>query len=475
MQQLVAESGKTYGMQRTLGAFQLVMLGIGAIVGAGIYVYVGVAAGQHAGPATVLSFAIAGLACICVAFCYAELAAAIPISGSSYTFTYATLGEFPAFLVGGILLMSYCLSVSAVAAGWSGYMQSFLFNHGIQVPAIISKNFGHVVTLADGTTITALIDLPAVLIVTLISLLVFLGTELSAMVTTIIVIIKMTVLFAFIAIGATKIDLANWQPFIPANTGTFGEFGWSGVCAGAGAILMAYTGFDMVATAAQETKNPQRNLPIGIIGSLVICILLYIAVSAVLTGVAPYTELNVAQPVAVAVSKMGMPNWFTDLVNMGAIVGLTSVILAMIYASVRITFAMTTDGLLPQKLANIHPKYRTPYLATIAAGALIVFFAGFVPMDKIAKSASSGLIVTLIIVSIVAIYLRYKHPELKREFKCPMMPFIPLVGTTIFAVMLYSITSKEIFIMEMIWIMFLTAIYFLYSRHNSICQNSSTK
>lgn len=467
MQQLSSEAVSTYGMERTLGAFQLVMLGIGAIVGAGIYVFVGTAAAQHAGPATVLSFILAGFACICAAFCYAELASAIPISGGSYTFTYATLGELPAFLVGGVILMAYCLTSASVAGGWSAYVQSFLQDYGIHLPAVLSKNFGQVITLADGSTVTAWFDLPALAIMLIIGTLVFWGTELSAIVNTVIVIVKMAVLFAFIAIGTTKIDPANWQPFIPENTGKFGEFGWSGIIAGAGVILLSYTGFDAVAAAAQETKNPQRNLPIGIIGSLVISILFYIAVCAVLTGLVKYTDLNVPEPIAIAVHKVGIPS-FEHFIKIGAIVGLTSVILALTYASVRILFAIVHDGLLPKKLAKIHPKHHTPYVATIVVSSVIAFLSNFVAVDKLVKSANLGLLATFVIVCVATIYLRYSQPALKREFKCPWVPFTPLVGIALFLGIIFSL-PLEIFKVAAIWLLFLLIIYFSFSRHNSNC------
>jgi APA family basic amino acid/polyamine antiporter len=466
MKQLSSEANSSYGMERTLGAFQLVMLGIGSIIGAGIFVFIGTAAGQHAGPATTLSFIIAGIACICTAFCYAELASAIPISGGSYTFAYAALGELPAFLIGGIILMAYCLSASSVACGWSGYVQSFLLDYGIQIPAIFSKSFGQIITLDDGTTVTSLCDLPALFITFLICTLIYWGTELSAIVNAVIVVVKMSVLLVFIIIGVTKIDPANWFPFIPENTGKFGEFGISGVWTAAGVILLAYTGFDVVAAAAQETKNPQRNLPIGIIGSLLICIIFYIAVSAVLTGIVPYEELNVAQPIAIAADKMGIP-WLVNFIKIGAIIGLTAVILGLLYASVRILFSITHDGLLPKKLAKIHKKHHTPYIATIAIGITMMFFSSFVPIDKLVKLANLGLIFSLVFVCIIAFYLRYKRPNLKREFMCPLMPFVPLAGIVLFLSIIFSMPG-EIFLMGLIWIGILLLIYSSYSQHNSI-------
>jgi APA family basic amino acid/polyamine antiporter len=295
-------------------------------------------------------------ACACAALCYAELASMIPIAGSSYTYSYATLGELPAWIIAGMITLTYGLGAASVASGWSGYLQSFLADYGIYVPTILSNYLGaQELDPSTGEMVTTLVDLPALAIVFLLGCIIYRGADTSASFNAVIVAIKMTVILAFIALGATKVDPANWHPFIPENTGVFGEFGISGIITGSAIIFLAYTGFDAVATAAQETKNPKRDLPIGIIGSLVICIIVYVCVSLVLTGLAPYTELNVAEPMAIAVDKMGMP-WFATAVKLGAIAGLTSVVLVLMFGMVRIFYTVTHDGLLPECLAKTHKK-----------------------------------------------------------------------------------------------------------------------
>jgi APA family basic amino acid/polyamine antiporter len=443
------------------------MLGIGAIVGAGIFAFIGIAVGQHAGPATMLSLIVAGLACICAAFCYAELASALPISGSSYTFTYATMGELPAFLLGGILLLGYCLTAASVASSWSGYMQSFLFDYGIQLPAIFSKHFGHIVTLTDGSTVTAWFDLPALFITVVLLTLVYFGTEVSAIVNTVLVMIKMSVLLTFIIVGITKINPANWHPFIPENTGNFGEFGISGIIAASSIILLAYTGFDVVASAAQETKNPRKNLPIGIIGSLLICMLFYVGVAAVLTGLVPYTELNVIDPLAVAVNRIHIP-WFMHLLKIGAILGLASVILSLAYACVRILFTVTHDGLLPKKLAKIHKKHHTPYRITFIVGLVIIFLGAISPVDKLVEAANFGLLSSFVAVCLATMILRHTRPELPREFKCPLVPFVPVAGIVLFVIVFCGL-SKMTFMLAAGWILFLLLVYTFYSSKHSMC------
>lgn len=465
VESLLDEAKKSHEFARTLSAFQLVLLGIGAIIGAGIFVFIGPAAGQNAGPAITLSLILAGFACACAALCYAELASTIPIAGSSYTYAYATLGELPAWLIAGMITFTYILGASAVASGWSGYFVSFLQDYGITIPAIISATTGDVVSSIDGSTTTALFNLPAFMIVLLLASIVYQGSESSATFNAIIVAIKMAVLFAFIAIGATKINPENWTPFIPENTGTFGKFGISGIFAGAGGILLAYTGFDAVATAAQETKNPKRDLPIGIVGSLAICIIVYVMVSAVLTGLVPYQELNVSAPMAIAVNTMAMP-WFSTAIKIGAIAGLTSVVLVLIFGAVRIFYTITHDGLLPMGLAKVHKKHKTPHIITIMVGLTIATIAATCPSDKLAKLSNLGTMVTFIIVCLGTIYLRYKKPDLKREFECPLVPVVPLIGVVLFLGIIFSLPN-EIFLYAGTWIAFMLVIYFGYSRHNS--------
>jgi APA family basic amino acid/polyamine antiporter len=473
VESLQEEAKKSKELSRSLGALQLVLLGIGAIIGAGIFVFTGTAAGQHAGPAITLSFVLAGLACACAALCYAELASTIPIAGSSYTYAYAALGELPAWIIAGMVTLTYCLGAASVASGWSGYIQSFLADYGILIPAVLSDTLGTSLVEPDGTTVTTLIDLPAFLIVIALTSIVFFGAETSATFNAVIVAIKMVVLFTFIALGATKVDPNNWTPFIPENTGKFGEFGLSGIIAGSAVVFLAYTGFDAVATAAQETKNPKRDLPIGIIGSLIICIIVYVLVSGVLTGLAPYHELNVAEPMAVAVDKMNMP-WFSTMIKIGAIAGLTSVILVLVYGAVRIFYTVTHDGLLPHQLAKTHKKYHTPHILTMIIGGVVALMSSVVPVDKLVKLANFGTLVTFAIVCLGTLYLRYTKPDLKREFKCPLVPFVPLLGIALFISILCGLPN-EIFLYAGIWLTFLLAIYFFYGRHNSYLLNPRKK
>lgn len=465
VESLLAEASKSHDLKRTFGALQLVLLGIGAIIGAGIFAYSGTAAGEHAGSAVVLSFALAGLACACAALCYAELASAIPIAGSSYTYSYAALGELPAWFIAGMITLTYALGASGVASSWSAYLQSFLVDFGIHIPAVLSGHMGKKIMLVDGSTVTALFDLPAVLIVVILASIVYRGTEGSALYNTIVVVIKVSVLAAFVLIGITKIDPANWSPFIPENTGEFGKFGWSGIVSGASVIFLAYSGFDAVATAAQETKNPKRDLPIGIVGSLAISALVYVMVSGVLTGVVSYKELNVADPVAVAVNAMNMP-WFATVIKIGAIFGLTSVILVLMFGLVRVFYAVTHDGLLPGFLAKTHKKYKTPSLLTIIVACMIAALGGIIPTGSLVKLANFGTLMTFAMVCLGAIYLRYKRPDMKREFHCPMMPWIPLLGAVLFASIIFGLPS-EIFVYAGVWIVIWISIYFLYGQHNS--------
>jgi APA family basic amino acid/polyamine antiporter len=463
---MVDEAKKSHDLERSLGAFQLVMLGIGAIIGAGIFVFTGTAAGQHAGPAITVSFVLAGFACAIAAMCYAELASMIPVAGSSYTYAYATLGELPAWIMAGMIMLTYALGAAAVASGWSGYLQSFMADYGLYFPAIFSYHTGaEVVNKVTGESVTALIDLPALAIVILLASIVYRGADTSATFNAVVVTIKMIVIFGFIVLGASSVNPDNWVPFIPENTGVFGEFGYSGIITGAAIIFLSYTGFDAVATAAQETKNPKRDLPIGIIGSLFISISVYVLVALVLTGVVPYPQLNNAQPMAVAVDVMGMP-WFSKVVKVGAIAGLTSVVLVLIFGIVRVLYAVTHDGLLPDHLAKTHKKYHTPHLITLIAAAAIGFLASVVPIDKLVKLANFGTLVTFSIVCFGTLILRYTRPKLKREFVCPFSPVLPVVGIVIFAGILYGLPN-EIFFYASIWIAFLLLVYFAYGRNNS--------
>ncbi|HEX5634575.1 MAG TPA: amino acid permease, partial [Gemmatimonadales bacterium] len=359
--ELQAEAEDEHGLKRSLGAFNLVMLGIGAIIGTGIFVLTGTVAAQNAGPAVVLSFVLAGLASVFAALCYAEFASVVPVAGSAYTYGYATLGEFLAWIIGWDLILEYALGAVTVAIGWSGYVVSFLKDVGIHIPPQFTAARGTAVALADGTTVTSLFNLPAVLIVALVTALLVVGIKESANVNNVIVVIKVSVVLLFIALAAQAIVPANWQPFIPENTGVREQYGWTGIVAGAGVVFFAYIGFDAVSTAAQEAKNPQRDMPIGIIGSLLVCTVLYIVVSGIATGVVPYRELDVPDPIALVADRAGL-GWISTLIKVGAIAGLSSVILVMLMGQSRVFFSMSRDGLLPPWVNRIHPKFRTPWL-----------------------------------------------------------------------------------------------------------------
>lgn len=466
--ELIVEASESKGFEKTLGPFQLIMLGIGAIIGAGIFVLAGPAAGLHAGPAITVSLALCGLACACAGLCYAELSSTIPISGGAYTYAYASLGEVVAWLVTGLIVLTYILGASTVATGWSGYFVSFLADYGVTIPPEFASYLGKEIVHADGSITYGIINLPAFFIVILLGAVVFFGADTSATVNNIIVAIKMFVIFAFILIGASYINFENWKPFIPQNTGVPGEFGLSGIVSGAGVIFLAFSGFDAVAATAQETKNPQRDLPIGILGSLFICTIIYILVSAVLTGVVPYTELAVAEPMAVAVNAMNMP-WFSYVIKIGAISGLTSVILVLMYAVVRVLFTVTHDGLLPKWLAKSHEKYHTPHIMTFFVVMSMALLSALFPVDKLSKLANFGTLSNFSIVCLITLYLRYKEPKLIRGFKCPFMPWVPIAGIIVFTVIIISL-PMEILLYAALWLGFLLIVYFVYGQHNSKLQ-----
>src|SRR5205809_318904 len=359
--QLQADALTDNSLKRALGATNLTMLGIGAIIGTGIFVLTGTVAAQNAGPAVILSFVLAGVASIFAALCYSEFASLVPMAGSAYTYGYATLGELFAWIIGWDLILEYALGAVTVSIGWSGYVVSFLRDIGIHIRPELSAARGTLIMLADGTQVTAIFNLPAVIIIAIITLLLVVGIRESANVNNVIVFVKVAVVLLFIVGAAHAVNPANWHPFIPPSTGVRGHFGWSGVMQGAGIVFFAYIGFDAVSTAAQEAKNPQRDMPIGIIGSLLVCTVLYIAVSAVATGIVPYLQLDVPDPIAVAADHAGV-GWMASLIKLGAIAGLSSVILVMLLGQSRIFWTMADDGLLPKFVSRVHPKFRTPWL-----------------------------------------------------------------------------------------------------------------
>jgi APA family basic amino acid/polyamine antiporter len=456
----------THGLKRVLGPWDLIFLGIGAIVGAGIFVITGHAAAQYAGPAVTLSFVLAGLTCSFAGLCYAEFASLIPIAGSAYTYTYATLGEFFAWIIGWDLILEYSLSATTVSIGWSGYMVSFLKDLGLTFPARLSAApFAFDSQHQTWTATGALFNLPAFFIVALITILLVIGIKESAKVNVVIVFLKITAILIFIGAGLFFIKPELWKPFVPANQGGFGFFGLSGILRGAGVIFFAYLGFDAVSTVAQEAKNPQKDVPRGILGSLFICTVIYIAFSLVLTGVVHYSNLNVAAPVAVAIDAMRL-FWLSPLIKIAAIVGLISVMIVQLMAQSRIFFSMATDGLIPQAASKVHPRFGTPYLTTIVTGLAVGVVASLLPIGIVGELASIGTLLAFIIVCAGVLVLRYTHPELPRPFRTPGVPFIPVLGI-LSCFYLMAGLPKDTWIRLLGWIALGIVIYFAYGIRKS--------
>jgi APA family basic amino acid/polyamine antiporter len=462
---LQAEAAGDRSLKRALGPLNLTALGIGAIIGTGIFVLTGTVAAQNAGPAVVLSFVLAGIASVFAALCYSEFASLVPMAGSAYTYSYATLGEFVAWIIGWDLVLEYALSATTVAIGWSGYIVSFLKDFGIHIPAHWQAARGTVVTLADGTTATALFNLPAVLIIAIVTTLLVVGIKESASVNNVIVFIKLAVVILFIVMAAPHINPDNWHPFIPPNTGDREHFGFSGVVAGAAIVFFAYIGFDAVSTAAQEAKNPQRDMPIGIIGSLIICTILYIVVAAIATGVMPYTQLDVPDPIARVADYAGL-GVFSSLIKMGAIAGLTSVILVQLLGQSRVFYSMSRDGLLPAFVQKIHPRFRTPYITSIVTGLAVAIPAAILPVRDAAKLVSIGTLLAFVIVCSGVLVLRIREPNLPRPFKTPFVWFVAPMGALSAAYLMFYL-DVQTWIRLLVWLGIGLAIYFLYSRTHS--------
>jgi basic amino acid/polyamine antiporter, APA family len=468
MDVLMAESGDSgHGLKRTLGKFNLITLGIGAIIGAGIFVLTGQAAAQYAGPAVSISFIVAGFACAFAGLCYAEFASMIPIAGSAYTYAYATMGRLVAWIIGWALILEYLFSGSTVAVGWSGYVVNFLDSIDMHIPTSLSSApIG--VGEGGGLVFTgSIINLPAVTIIFLVTILLYRGIKESASFNNIVVIVKLTVIILFILLGWQYINQDNWHPFIPENTGGFGDFGWTGVMRAASVIFFAYVGFDAVSTAAQEAKNPQRDMPWGILGSLVICTVVYIIVSMVMTGMANYTELNTSAPIAVAIDKTGDGlKWFSPFIKIGAIAGLSSVILVMLMGQTRIFFSMANDGLFFKKFGEIHPKYHTPYFATIITGGVALVTSGLLPIGILGELVSFGTLLAFIIVCLGVLILRYQQPDLKRPFKTPLFPVVPILGILSCLAVMLSLNTL-ILIIAVIWIVVGLLVYYGYGRKHA--------
>ncbi len=509
IQELQQEAGADIGLKRVLSATDLVAIGIGAIVGAGIFVLTGQAAANYAGPAIVFSFIFAALVCTLAGLCYAEFASMIPVSGSAYTYAYATLGQLFAWLIGWDLLIEYSIGAAAVAVGWSGYLVSLLNQIGIHLPPQLTAPLGtqlvylpmellkklqlsepvgwyqlssYAEILKQGGIspehlhlATAVFNLPAFFVVSILTALLVKGIRESAVVNSFIVALKVAVILVVIGAGAAYVNTSNWSPFVPPNLGKFGEFGWSGVMRGAAVVFFAYIGFDAVSTAAQESRNPSRDMPIGILGSLIVCSVLYVLMALVVTGIVPYTRLNVADPVAVAIDATGI-HWLAIMVKLGAIAGLTSVILVLLLGQPRILFSMARDGLLPPLFARINHRFGTPANTTLITGGTVAIVAALLPIELLGQLVSIGTLAAFIVVCSAVWALRHKQPDLPRPFRTPWVPWVPLSGI---ACCLYLILSLpfDAWLRLLVWLVVGLVVYFLYgvrhSRLKRISQNTS--
>jgi basic amino acid/polyamine antiporter, APA family len=482
-----------HSLKRALGPTSLITLGIGAIIGTGIFVLTGSAAANYGGPAIVFSFILAGIGCVFAGLCYAEFASLIPIAGSAYTYGYATLGEIFAWIIGWDLILEYGFGAATVASGWSGYVISFLQDFGIHIPPALAGTPGTEFVLynnrwellgritptlqaagVDPASLqhaTGVFNLVAFFGIALVTTILVIGIKESANLNSVIVMVKVGVLLIFLGLGAhylvgnPALFSANWHPFLPPNRGSFGAFGWSGVVRGAGVIFFAYIGFDAVSTAAQEAKNPKRDMPIGILGSLVICTILYILVAGTLTGLVKYTALNVPDPIAIGIDQTGV-RWGSFLVKLGAICGLTSTMVVLLLGQSRVFFSMSRDGLLPPWACAVHSRFRTPYLCSIFVGIFAAFFASVIPISVLGELVSIGTLLAFVIVCAGVWVLRVKDPLTPRPFRTPWVPFVPIMGMLIALLMMLGL-PRDTWIRLFVWLAIGFVIYFSYSRYHS--------
>jgi basic amino acid/polyamine antiporter, APA family len=465
LSRILTEAEGEHALKRTLGPVQLVALGIGAIIGAGLFSLTGIAAANHAGPAVTLAFVLAAFGCAFAGLCYSEFSTMIPIAGSAYTYSYATMGELLAWIIGWDLVLEYAVGASTVAVSWSGYVASFLADFGIILPQHLINSPFQQIKLADGTVGHGFINLPAVIVVVLISWLLITGIQESARANAVIVILKVSVVILFILFGWSYINPANHTPFIPPNTGVSGEFGWSGIVRAAGIVFFAFIGFDAVSTAAQETKNPQRDMPWGIIGSLVVCTILYVLFSYTLTGIVNYKEMNNAAPVATAIDRTGIV-WLQKAIKLAIIAGYTSVILVMLLGQSRVFYSMSRDGLLPKLFSDVHPKFRTPWRSNLLFMVFVGLFAAFAPIQLVGEMTSIGTLFAFVLVCAGIMVMRRTHPELPRPFRTPLVPFVPILGIAANLFLMAGL-GWENWMRLIVWLIIGLCIYFGYSRHHS--------
>jgi basic amino acid/polyamine antiporter, APA family len=458
-------------LRRTLGPAQLVALGIGAIIGAGLFSLTGIAASVNAGPAVVISFVLASIGCAFAGLCYSEFSTMIPIAGSAYTYAYATMGELMAWLIGWDLVLEYAVGASTVAVSWSRYVMSFFQDFGIHFPQQLAASPFEPLTLPEtGTVIQGMINLPAMFIVMAISLLLIIGIQESARINAVIVVIKVTVVLVFIALGWAYINPANFTPFIPPNTGETGAFGWSGILRGAGLVFFAFIGFEAVSTAAQEARRPQKDMPIGIIGSLAVCTILYVLFAHVLTGIVNYTELNSAAPVAVAIDRTDY-RWLRPAVKLAIVMGYTSVILVMLLGQSRVFYSMSRDGLLPKLFSDIHPRFKTPWRSNLLFMVATGLLAGIAPIRILGEATSIGTLFAFVLVCGGIIIMRRTHPDLPRPFRTPFVPVVPILGIGFNLVLIYGLGWTN-WARLFGWMAIGLIVYFRYSRKHSITHNS---
>jgi APA family basic amino acid/polyamine antiporter len=470
---LVEADAGAHRLKRTLGAGQLVALGIGAIVGSGLFSLTGLAAAQNAGPAVVASMVIAAIACTLAGLCYSEFACMLPVAGSAYTYAYATLGEWIAWIIGWDLVIEYAIGAATVSISWSAYVVSLLHAFHIELPARWIAGPFEPVELPDGMVASGYANLPAVLIVFLVSVLLMIGIKESARVNAAIVVIKLAVVLVFIGAGWSYVNPANYHPFLPPNTGTFGSFGISGIMMGAGTIFFAYIGFDAVSTAAQECRNPQRDMPVGMFGSLAVCTILYIAFALVLTGLVPYAKLGVAAPVALAIDRTPYV-WLNHLIKFGVICGFTSVILVMLMGQSRVFYSMSRDGLVPQVFSQIHPRLHTPWRSNLLFFLFVAPFSAFLPLSVVGRMTSIGTLFAFVIVCAGVWVMRIRNPAQERPFRTPWVPVVPILGIVVNFALMYSL-GRANWLRLGIWLVIGQAVYFLYGRHHSRLAQKTAK